>query len=620
MGGGGGYDREVERRRADLVRVSMWVCTRCGYANWATRNKCNACLVGRAVDAHVVDQWWHRDRVPPEVAGTSARLAREPSRPPLVRRAPGLQPEQAAGPTGRVPTRFVEDKGEGERANREVTERAKTGTVGHGGADTRGIERREGRQTIEAKGKGQGEARRREGLEENSGGKEKQTKQEELPPARNFAPPAAPREILARQLQEEEDRAEALREEGATERKIQKADRRKQRIEEQLKLAGGKTPQSLGLQIRKEEENKRKALANMESCNVQIKAMEEEVLEVQKRIEEEKEKKERYRQRGEIAETRLAWLATQKAKESMPAPFMERLRVAARAVSGLDLQELGPVRELLSVLAAAPEAIDIAESDSSESSGRTEEIMGRSSWEPEEDLETFEERDRGEVQRARRKHRDLHRSYEEALELAFQQRSKAPKRGWDREPKEHDEVMEESEVPALDPEQTVQFYRRKVVESEKELTRLERGAKKEVVLVLQRPKSEGGEKAGRWGPGVASGSRDKGHEEGEMQVQHMQLEKGTSQSRRDEAGLQLARGEKAKMEVDVPKQQKEERREDTALEREVQEGRYQMETNMEIMLQERMQEQQEQELAMVAKLAVVRKQAEEIEKRRARPY
>ena len=74
------------------------------------------------------------------------------------------------------------------------------------------------------------------------------------------------------------------------------------------------------------------------------------------------------------------------------------------------------------------------------------------------------------------------------------------------------------------------------------------------------------------------------------------------------------------MEVDVPKQQKEERREDTALEREVQEGRYQMETNMEIMLQERMQEQQEQELAMVAKLAVVRKQAEEIEKRRARPY
>ena len=63
----------------------------------------------------------------------------------------------------------------------------------------------------------------------------------------------------------------------------------KQRVEEQLKSAGGRTAQSLGLQIRKEEENKRKAMASMGKCSEQIKVLEEQVLELQKRIEEEQD-------------------------------------------------------------------------------------------------------------------------------------------------------------------------------------------------------------------------------------------------------------------------------------------------------------------------------------------
>ena len=53
---------------------------------------------------------------------------------------------------------------------------------------------------------------------------------------------------------------------------------------------------------------------------------------------------------------------------------------------------------------------------------------------------------------------------------------------------------------------------------------------------------------------------------------------------------------------------------------EIEKARHQMQTNMEIMLQEKMQMQQEQELQEVSKMSVVRKHAAEIEARRTRPH
>ena len=55
------------------------------------------------------------------------------------------------------------------------------------------------------------------------------------------------------------------------------------------------------------------------------------------------------------------------------------------------------------------------------------------------------------------------------------------------------------------------------------------------------------------------------------------------------------------------------------LEQEIEKARRQVQVNMEIMLQERMQLQQEQELEEVSKLSVVRRQAAEIEARRTCP-
>ena len=467
-------------------------------------------------------------------------------------------------------------------------------------------------------GKGQEGGQKKERTAEQQGDKGEQKTGDGLPPPRNFVTPHAPREVLARQLQKEEERAAALREEGAAERKIQKAEKKRQRIEDQLKSAGGRTAQSLGLQIRKEEENKRRAVAGMEKCSEEIQTLEEQVAELRKRIEGEADKKERHRQRGEAAEARLAWLATQKAKESMPEPFMARLQTAARAVAGLDLKELGPLKEFLLVFAADPETIDIAGSDTSESSERTEEIMGRSNWEAESDLEAFEAEGREEVHQARRRLSGLHQDYEQAMELAFQQRPRAAKRGWDDEEKKQDEGMGSDEVPTLDPEQTAEFYRKKVVEGAKELAKLEQGARKEIIPVPQRAEGKGNRVAGEQRGAIQkqeSGSKGSGA----LQEQGQPASERPRRRWADDE-QQLARVERSSTEVDVSKQQKDEGTQGGELDKEIEEARHQTKVNMEIMLQERLQVQQEQELVAVAKMAVVRRQAEEIEKRRTRPY
>ena len=199
----------------------------------------------------------------------------------------------------------------------------------------------------------------------------------------------------------------------------------------------------------------------------------------------------------------------------------------------------------------------------------------------------------------------MRKNYEQALEQAFLQRPRAAKRGWDEDPKKEDEGMEDSEVPTLDPEQTVQFYRSKVGEGAKELARLEQGAKKEVIPVPQGPKRGEESKEAKCGKGKASRTQDGG---------------STGSGKQEEEEHQLAKTKRTEMELDVPKQQQSDGINGIALAKDIEQARRETQINIEIMLQEKMQLQQEQELEAVAKLAVVRKQAEEIEKRRSRPY
>ena len=79
-----------------------------------------------------------------------------------------------------------------------------------------------------------------------------------LPPVPTFERPTVLRETLAQRLERQGSKAEQLRE------------KRTQEVEKQLKNVGGRTSQSLGLQIRKEEANRKKALEAMSRARERI--------------------------------------------------------------------------------------------------------------------------------------------------------------------------------------------------------------------------------------------------------------------------------------------------------------------------------------------------------------
>ena len=610
----------MDVRGRQLVRVEQWKCGHCSYANWATRGRCNVCNRGRAVDAEVVEEWWDKTRIPPGVAATSARTHSVGEAGPVQRKVPGSQAVEGGKggkATGRVPERFVEHK---ERPGK-----------GAGGQARRPKAENEGKPSG---GKGEGAASRA-----NKDGKTEET---QLPPERKFVLPALPRETLAQKLQSEEARAISLREHGAAEKKIQKAEGRKKEVEDQLKEAGGKSYQSLGYQIRREEEYKKKAQAAIGRAEERIRERQLQIHQLQEQIEQEQELQQRHQQRHDVAEQRLAWLAMQKARESMPDAYVERLRAAKGALAAIRGEELAPVREFLAMLVPPPHDFDMAEDDTSSSSDSTAFWMDQEGREERGDMEEYEEAAQAEVRGARERLEALQQQYQEALENALQKKPKAPKRtAGGEETKQEDEGMDEEQIETLGPEQTVDLYRQKLKEERKRVDSIEEAAKKERIPVVQ---------VGRPGPALhGDGAKeDGGSVGGDGQVQRSHDGSQTQGDKEKETGQEIAvrRGHKEGSSAQplgqaVVQQQlqvrgetrrerkkgwepegKEEMEEEMRAVRSRIEGN--METNAEILMQERMQKQQEEELREVAKLAVARKAAEAIAERlraaRGTPY
>ena len=324
---GNGREVEAERpRQGELTRISLWACTTCGYNNWATRSRCNACTRRRMGSARVVEEWWHRARVPPEVMAAGASIHKETRTEVPHRRVPGLQATPPGPqPTGRRPTRFVEEKvgppTEG-GAKRRTDQQAEGGggeekRSGEEGSSWKDVVRRGKKRGRETGGKHTEAEREKDGGgedKEKERGEGKEAAEEAMPPERVFLRPDLPREALAKRLERQEVREATLREQGAKARQLSRAAQKKQETAEKLKAAGGKTPLSLGLQIRKEEENKRKAIVGIERGESRIGELESEIQKLQKQVEAEKHLQERFRQRGKVEEDRLQWLAMQKGK------------------------------------------------------------------------------------------------------------------------------------------------------------------------------------------------------------------------------------------------------------------------------------------------------------------
>ena len=282
----------------------------------------------------------------------------------------------------------------------------------------------------------------------------------------------------------------------------------------------------------------------------------------------------------------------QKTKESLPDEFMSKIRAANAAMSRWTDAELNPVKELINWLTAWPQVVAMDSSDSSDDSGKEGSDETVPGVEERGEIALFEEGDQSEIRQERRKLEALQREYNEAVEGALQRRPKQSKRALgEDEPRPEDETMEE-EIESLDPATVAELYRGRLKAQQDRVSRLEGLARKEVIPVAvgstvrsnEAQSSKGGEEEQVQRPTRARISRWQSEEE--------------------------PRSAKETTEEAIPEK---------VLEQEIEKARRQVQVNMEIMLQERMQLQQEQELEEVSKLSVVRRQAAEIEARRTGP-
>ena len=139
---------------------------------------------------------------------------------------------------------------------------------------------------------------------------------------------------------------------------------------------------------------------------------------------------ERHKQRQQVAEARLAYLAAQKAKESLPTPYIQRVQAAAKIVAASEDPVLQPLKELLAVLEGqeGAEQFNIGTEgsssdpgeDGSEDSNSTQEQMGRTGGEEDEGYDAFEDEARAEIACARARLAATQKLYNSALESALE--------------------------------------------------------------------------------------------------------------------------------------------------------------------------------------------------------
>ena len=400
---------------------------------------------------------------------------------------------------------------------------------------------------------------------------------------------------------------------------MEKVEKRKENLEEHLRAAGGKTSQALGYQIRREEDNKRKALAAIDRIEVENEGLQEDISTIQKKMGENRQLQERHKQRLVVVEVRLAYLATQKAKESYPQPFMERIQAAVPILAECTDERMQPIKELLAQIVAQPAQHHLCSEGSSspedDSSNATDELLGRTGEEEWGGMEEYEEERRKEIGEARERFATLQKQYQQDLDSAArQQPSTEPikRRLGEDKPKEEKDVDMEKEAPTagLTPGQVVQRYRQRLKQKAEELHALERDGAKELIPVVQN----------QVGKSFAAGSAEGKEKEGKESKEEPGA--GLGAAGKEEAGDKAAKqSESTAIEVDSEGEGKV-KKEGQKTRRKVHPS---IEVHLQMLAQERMQKQQEVERAIeldrLHKLAVVRRVAVEIQNRcRASPY
>ncbi len=197
-----------------------------------------------------------------------------------------------------------------------------------------------------------------------------------LPPPRQVVLPTMPREAIIQRAGMANARLEEAKQQGASPRKIERAEQKARVWAEQVRQAGGLTPKSLGFSIKGEEQKVEKAARGYERVQKEISDTLEEIDRLQDHVRKLQFALERFDQRREAAGRKLAYLSVQKAAESLPLETLNKFRSLSSALAARADPEMEPVREVLALMVGPSVDAEIAtgQTTSDDSDGDTTDL------------------------------------------------------------------------------------------------------------------------------------------------------------------------------------------------------------------------------------------------------
>ncbi len=193
----------------------------------------------------------------------------------------------------------------------------------------------------------------------------------ELPPPRMLNIPAMPRRTIVRKAQAAAERYERLQGEGAGEHRLHRALQEKERLEKEVREAGGPTEKALSFSIKAEDERVEKAERALRRAVEERDDKVARIAALQAELEDDDAGIERYRQRLQAAQERREHLAKQKWAETASEETIRHFRTIAAVLSPEDpaqAQAQAVVQRLVELMSEREE-VHLAGGDT-ESEGR----------------------------------------------------------------------------------------------------------------------------------------------------------------------------------------------------------------------------------------------------------
>ncbi len=487
------------------ILLRAWMCGQCFLKNWPCRTSCKRCGSNRTAGARRVDDWWPRHLVPrgcefdawprPGVGGGPEADA-APTRRVVRDDGPRSRTEGAlAQPTGRrvLPSAWSGLPGQGGRSG-PAGERGGGGLGGRGEAAGQARQQQQQlRSQVEGRGGGGGgggqedDGRETEAVEGAGGGQlGRQSAGQQRPQPREFDVPKAPRRWIAQQSNAAKEELERVMQSGAGQRKLRRAEEKKERLEEILRQAGGPPSRELHFEIKAESERKRKAKKSYEVLQGKKEVAERRIEELRRDIKEWEEEQEECKRRESVSERRLEYLAAQQLVDTMSDERLARIReAAASVVNGVGRDSIGPIMDLIAVM-VPPAEVDLAAGDTdgeegSESSSTKFDLeddpMGGDQEPPSSGRREVEEDQGVKLRRELREAKELLSSAlntrAAAIQEAEEARRKRRKHGGEEDSQRKEGGDEDEEMLPLGPEHATRMHDVQVEILEGQVRRLE---------------------------------------------------------------------------------------------------------------------------------------------------